>query len=85
MSKKKILSFMKMAPDYCTVDLWCPLISGHWEKDNITGRIYADELLRHMRATQSPMLLGHVVKAMKGRHAGVEVGFFHRISEHLTS
>lgn len=87
MSKKKILSFMKLAPDYCTVDLWCPLTSGNWEKDNITGRIYADELIQHIKANKNPTLLGHVVKAMglKGRHAGVEVGFFHRLSEHLTS
>lgn len=62
-----------------------PVASGDWNADNAAGRAYADEFVQMIRDKESPTALYHTVKAMEGQGAwsGVEVGFFHRLSEHL--
>lgn len=64
---------------------WAPIVTGDWGKDTAQGKVYADEAMAHIRIKENPSILGHVMKSMIGQAAwsGVEVGFFHRISEHL--
>lgn len=64
---------------------WAPVVTGEWGKDTAQGKVYADEAMAHIRQRDNPSILGHVMKSMIGQAAwsGVEVGFFHRISEHL--
>jgi hypothetical protein len=66
-------------------DMWAVPESGDWSADNAAGRRMAEECVAHIRETGQPQFLGHVTKAMcsKGRHGGVEVGFFAKISEIL--
>ncbi|WP_458393494.1 hypothetical protein [Rhizobium brockwellii] len=67
------------------IDLWTPAETGDWATDNATGRAYALELIGVMKANEAPILLGHVAKAIgaRGKHGGVEVGFFQQIAEKL--
>lgn len=67
------------------MDYWSPDITGDWVTDTAVGKEYADEAVRCIRNKQNPSALGHLIKAMigKGGYTGVEVGFFHRMSEHL--
>lgn len=62
---------------------WDIAESGDWSSDNAAGRQRAEEVLAHMRAKGTPLLLGHVMKAIvtAGRWGGVEVGFCTTISE----
>jgi hypothetical protein len=57
--------------------------TGDWSIDNAAGRARAAAVLAHMRARGTPVLLGHVMKAMaaSGRWTGVEVGFCASIAE----
>lgn len=68
-------------------DYWLPEITGDWRTDNDRGKRYADEMVSCISMHQNPTSLGHMVKAMigKGSWSGVEVGFFHRISEYIIS
>jgi len=65
-----------------TVDLWSVPETGDYAADNATGRHIAEAVLSDMRDSGAPILLGHVAKAIaaKGRHGGVEVGFWHTIA-----
>jgi hypothetical protein len=67
------------------INLWAPTETGDWATDTATGRTYASELISVMRDNEAPMLLGHVGKAIsvRGKHGGVEVGFFQQIAEKL--
>lgn len=64
------------------ISYWLPSETGNWLADNAQGRQYAAELVDLMATYNSPMMLGHVVKAIaeRGKHGGVEVGFFHGIA-----
>lgn len=68
-----------------TVDFWCPTITGDWAEDNARGRAYADEAMGRLACHQNPTVLGHIIKSIIGKASwsGVEVGFFHRVSEYL--
>ena len=77
------LSFTNQAGS--EINLWAPAETGDWAADTVTGRAYASELISVMRDNEAPMLLGHIVKAMgsRGKHGGIEVGFFQLIAEKL--
>jgi hypothetical protein len=64
-------------------DLWCVKATEDWGADCAMGGHYADLFLD----LGEPILLGHVVKAMKDKPdwGGVEVGFFHRVAEHAVN
>lgn len=66
-----------------SINLWSVEESGDWRTDNERGRLSARELIERMRSQATPFLLGHVAKgiAQRGRHGGVEVGFFAEIAE----
>jgi hypothetical protein len=59
--------------------------TGDWGADNDTGRDYARALMRYMRVTQTPFILGYVMKeiASKGSITGIEIGFFNAIGHEL--
>jgi len=83
---KDFPSFMCSQRTYATcVDYWSPKISDDWHDDTVRGRAYADEVIAFIREHRNPTILGHVIKAMigKGGYTGVEVGFFHRLSDCL--
>lgn len=67
------------------INLWTPTETGDWAADTATGRTYARELISVMKANEATILLGHVAKAIgaRGKHGGVEVGFFQQIAEKL--
>lgn len=77
------LSFTSQAGS--EINLWAPTETGEWATDTAAGRTYAAELIDVMRTNEAPMLLGHVAKAIvaRGKHGGVEVGFFQQIAEKL--
>lgn len=77
------LSFANQAGS--EINLWAPTETGDWASDTATGRAYALELLDLMTTNEAPMLLGHVAKGItaRGKHGGVEVGFFQQIAEKL--
>jgi hypothetical protein len=64
-----------------------PEPSGDWSADNRAGRDFATDLIERMATEEAPFLLGNLAKGMVagGRYGGVEVGFFHRIAETLTT
>lgn len=64
---------------------WMPMVTGDWATDNATGRRHADAIVARMRESNNPTLLAHTMKSMVGNGdwTGVEIGFFHRISETL--
>lgn len=66
-------------------DCWAPKVTGTWGTDTAQGKTYADEAIQCIRNAGNPTALAHTVKAMvsKASWTGVEVGFFHRISEVL--
>lgn len=79
-------SFMCARRNYARcVDFWSPKGTGDWEHDTRLGKRYADEMIHWIREHKNPTIFGHIVKSMigKGGYSGVEVGFYHRISEHL--
>lgn len=57
--------------------------TGDWATDNAAGRQLAARALQLMREREAPFLLGHLAKSMveRGRHGGIEVGFWHAIAE----
>lgn len=59
---------------------WQPPRTGNYKKDCATGREIAEALMCNQG---SPSDLGWIVRSMvtAGKFDGVEVGFFHRISE----
>jgi hypothetical protein len=67
-------------PFVCGMDLWVTTPAHVWADDNATGRQYADALVDY---AGPPSLLCFVVQAMgpKDHWSGIEVGFFHRLSE----
>ena len=67
------------------LDYWSPAISLDWSEANAIGRLYGDEAVTWLRTTGNPILLGHILRAIvgKGGFDGVEVGFAHRLSEHI--
>lgn len=81
--KKGLSSFV--CTEGIALDYWAPEVTDDWLVDNNRGKEYADEMISRLRAYGSPTCVGHIIKAMigKGGYTGVEVGFFHRISEHL--
>lgn len=85
MNEASYLSFMNTSRYARCVDHWSPEVTDDWGVDTAQGKVYADEAIAFIRVKQNPTVIGHVIKAMIGRGAwtGVEVGFFHRISEHL--
>jgi hypothetical protein len=56
-----------------------------WARENELGHEKADLLVAKIRDTRAPNILGHEIKDMldAGRWSGFEVGFFHRLSQHL--
>jgi len=52
---------------------------------NAVGRARAEELLGVIKRTESPAMLGHVMEAIvkSGRFGGMEVGFFHVLSQEI--
>jgi hypothetical protein len=57
----------------------------HWRKENAYGHQLADEVIRQILADNNPAALGPAIKRIvEGRvWTGVEVGFCHRLAEHL--
>lgn len=57
--------------------------SGDWRRDNQAGRRHALELLDHIAKNDATPALGIVAAEMikRGRHGGVEVGFWQQIAE----
>jgi len=80
---KMNLSFVRQIGVYA--NYWSPEISGDWREDTSRGKQYADETIACIRSHNNPTALAHVIKSMvgAGNWTGVEVGFFHRISEYL--
>lgn len=79
-------SFMRpRCPFSGRVAYWAPVVTGDWGTDTSRGRFYADEAVTFISARGNPTILAHIMKSMVGQAAwgGVEVGFFHRLSEHL--
>lgn len=66
---------------------WVPTVTGKWDTDNCTGQKIAGDLLERIASSGNPTLLGHLMKSMVGHGdwTGVEVGFFHRLSEHIVT
>lgn len=66
------------------VNLWNAKESGVYALDNKAGRDHADAFIVHTRRRPNPTLLGNIVKSMvsHGVYGPIEVGFFHRLSEH---
>lgn len=63
-------------------ELWAPDRTGNYSEDCQLGRFYARELLGYIRTRECPPLLGHVCQAMNAADwSGVEVGFFHELSQ----
>ena len=86
MHRHWVPSFISTTSPYCQrFDYWTPETTSDWSDANAIGRLYGDEAVTWLRTTGNPILLGHVLKAMVGKAAfgGVEVGFAHRLSEHL--
>ena len=79
-------SFVNPINPYCQkLDYWSPAIISDWPEANAIGSLYGEEAVTWLRTTGNPILLGHILKAIvgKGAFGGVEVGFAHRLSEHL--
>jgi hypothetical protein len=74
----EVLSFFGAADE-----LWVPERTGDYVEDCQLGRFYAQELLGYIRVRDCPPMLSHVCKAIsdRGEWTGVEIGFFHEISE----
>jgi hypothetical protein len=73
----EVLSFVGPAGE-----LWAPDRTGNYAEDCELGRFYARELMGFVRTRGCPAMLGHVCKAIASDSwSGVEVGFFHQISE----
>ena len=66
---------------------WQPRVTGDWSADTTTGRKMADQMIKEITESANPTLLGHLMKSMVGHGdwTGVEVGFFHRLSDHMIS
>jgi hypothetical protein len=63
--------------------MWHVEPTEEWASDCATGNLYADKLVEFMRASGDRGILEDVCLAMKGK-TGIEVGFYCRLSEHLT-
>ena len=66
---------------------WNVAPSGHYAQDCARGRAKAEELIAFVRDSKLPATLGYVVQSLmhSGREmSGIEIGFFHRISEELS-
>lgn len=61
--------------------LWAVEPTGDYSEDCATGRMMASLLLDHIQATNSPFLLGYVVKEMPKEMSGTEIGFFSEVAE----
>ena len=60
---------------------WSPVRTGNYHDDCVTGRAYADELIKMIGRTGNPALFGSVARAITfgGEFGGVETGFCSRI------
>lgn len=69
------------------INLWNAKESGVYASDTKTGRDHADAFVDLTRRTPNPTLLGNIVKDMVGRgnYGPIEIGFFHRLSEHTNA
>lgn len=67
---------------------WVVEPTGDWSKDNLIGRGYSKAfIIRVQTVRRIEPLLGYVVRDMvtSGQFGGIEVGFFHGISEEIIS
>lgn len=64
---------------------WAVARTGRWGFDNLIGAKLADEAVTFMKEAGQPTLLASIVESMIDEAVceGVEVGFLHRIGEHL--
>lgn len=62
-------------------------VTGDYATDCATGRDMGDDLIARIQGGQLAGQLGFVVQDLvkRGRFGGVEVGFFHRVAEHIAT
>lgn len=79
----KQLSFTKLR-DNGTVDAWAVEPTGDYAADCETGKACFSEL---MQMCDNPLAVSHVMQAIveRGRMSGLEVGFLHALSFHVSA